>query len=217
MRDLYRRAVLAFPDEDVLVGTRLAHASGFRAFRGLEDVVPRPDHRATGEERAWGRRLAKRFGAEGQLDDRTFVIKGDGDAAGLLDYAPQDLLGENEALAESVRRGGQPGVATASWLSAGPWPRSWRRARCPSEARADLPHRVDCGHARVRAAGSTPSTSLATVPDAGRRGRRRDTSGSRRSPPRHRRVRERPARRTVLCVDEAFVDDGETVLAARRG
>ena len=82
MRDLYRRAVLAFPDEDVLVGTRLTHASGFRAFEGLEDVVPRPDHRATGEERAWGRRLAKRFGAEGQLDDRTFVIKGDGDAAG---------------------------------------------------------------------------------------------------------------------------------------
>ena len=65
MRDLYRRAVLAFPDEDVLVGTRLAQAAGFRAFQGLEDVVPWPDHRATGEERAWGRRLAKRFGAEG--------------------------------------------------------------------------------------------------------------------------------------------------------
>ena len=99
MRDLYRRAVLAFPDEDVLVGTRLAQAAGFRAFVGLEDVVPRPDHRATGEERAWGRRLAKRFGAEGQLDDRTFVIKGDGDAAGLLDYDPEELPGECGALA----------------------------------------------------------------------------------------------------------------------
>jgi len=99
MRDLYRRAVLAFPDEDVLVGTRLAHSSGFRAFEGLEEVVPRPDHRATGEERAWGRRLAKRFGADGQLDDRTFVIKGDGDAAGLLDYDPQEPPCESEALA----------------------------------------------------------------------------------------------------------------------
>jgi hypothetical protein len=99
MRDLYRRAVLAFPDEDVLVGTRLARASGFRAFEGLEEVVPRPDHRATGEERAWGRRLAKRFGADGQLDDRTFVIKGDGDATGLLDYTPQEPPGESEALA----------------------------------------------------------------------------------------------------------------------
>jgi len=99
MRDLYRRAVLAFPDEDVLVGTRLARASGFRAFEGLEDVVPRPDHRATGEERAWGRRLAKRFGADGQLDDRSFVIKGDGDAAGLLDYDPLEPPGDGDALA----------------------------------------------------------------------------------------------------------------------
>ena len=73
--------------------------AGFRAFAGLEDVVPRPEHRATGEERAWGRRLAKRFGADGKLDDRTFVIKGDGDAAGLLDYDPQEPPGECEALA----------------------------------------------------------------------------------------------------------------------
>ncbi len=100
MHDLYRRAVLAFPDEDVLVGTRLAQPSGFRAFAGLEDVVPRLDHRATGEERAWGRRLAKRFGADGQLDDRTFVLRGDGDAAGLLDYDPQKPPREAEALAD---------------------------------------------------------------------------------------------------------------------
>jgi hypothetical protein len=98
MRDLYRRAVLAFPDEDVLVGTRFAHSAGFRAFAGLEEVVPRPDHRATGEERAWGRRLAKRFGVDGQLDDRTFVLRGDGDAAGLLDYDPETPPRESEVL-----------------------------------------------------------------------------------------------------------------------
>jgi hypothetical protein len=98
MRDLYRRAVLAFPDEDVLVGTRFAKCSGFRAFAGLEDIVPRLDHRATGEERAWGRRLAKRFGADGNLDDRTFVLKGDGDAGGLLDYDPQQAPSEFESL-----------------------------------------------------------------------------------------------------------------------
>ena len=88
MRDLYRRAVLAFPDEDVLVGTRFAHPSGYRAFVGLDDVVPRPEHKASGEERAWGRRLAKRFGGEGRLDDRTFVISGDEGPAGLLDFEP---------------------------------------------------------------------------------------------------------------------------------
>jgi len=100
MHDLYRRAVLAFPDEDVLVGTRIARPAGFRAFAGLEDIVPRLDHRATGEERAWGRRLAKRFGAEGQLDDRTFVLLGDGDAAGLFDFDPQKPPREAESLAD---------------------------------------------------------------------------------------------------------------------
>ena len=81
-----RRAVLAFPDEDVLVGTRLLEPSGFAAFEGLEDIVPRPDHRATGEERAWGRRLAKRFGCEGRVDDRTFLVTGTGDTPPALDH-----------------------------------------------------------------------------------------------------------------------------------
>src|SRR5437868_5456296 len=84
--DQLRRAVLAFPDEDVLVGTRLLDPAGFQAFKGLEDVVPRPGHKATGEERAWGRRLAKRFGAEGKIDDRTFIVTGDGSTCGALDH-----------------------------------------------------------------------------------------------------------------------------------
>jgi hypothetical protein len=87
MGDQYRRAVLAFPDEDVLVGTRLREASAFAAFQGLQDVVPRPGHRPTGEERAWGRRLAKRFGAEGRIDDRAFVLSGDGAVTGALDFS----------------------------------------------------------------------------------------------------------------------------------
>jgi hypothetical protein len=86
MADQYRRAVLAFPDEDVLVGTRFIDAGAFQAFKGLEDICPRPDHKLTGEERAWSRRLAKRFGAEGRIDDRTFVLTGDGSPAGCLDH-----------------------------------------------------------------------------------------------------------------------------------
>jgi hypothetical protein len=89
MRDLYRRAVLAFPDEDVLVGTRVTDPSAYRAFSGLSDIIPLPEHKASGEERAWGRRLAKRFGAEGQLDDRTFALVGDGSPTGFLDYSPR--------------------------------------------------------------------------------------------------------------------------------
>src|SRR5258708_1541240 len=68
--DQFRRAVLAFPDEDVLVGTRFIDPSAFQAFKGLEDIVPSPGHKASGEERAWGRRLANRFGAEARVDDR---------------------------------------------------------------------------------------------------------------------------------------------------
>jgi hypothetical protein len=87
MTDQYRRAVLAFPDEDVLVGTRLTNAGGFEAFKSLDDIVPRPDHKATGEERAWGRRLAKRFGIEnGNYDDRDFIATGDNTFPLALDH-----------------------------------------------------------------------------------------------------------------------------------
>ncbi len=84
--DQFRRAVLAFPDEDVLIGTRLIDPGGFQAFKGLQDVCPRPGHKPTGEERAWSRRLAKRFGAEGRIDDRRFVLAGNGTRSGVLDF-----------------------------------------------------------------------------------------------------------------------------------
>ena len=85
MSDQYRRAVLAFPDEDVVVGSRLVDGGGFEAFKNLEDIVPRPGHRASGEERAWGRRLAKRFGID-SYDDRAFIAKGDGSYPAALDH-----------------------------------------------------------------------------------------------------------------------------------
>ena len=85
--DQLRRAVLAFPDEDVLVGTRFATVSGYDAFRTLVDIVPRPDYLATGEERAWGRRLAKRFGIDAsRYDERTFVVRGDESYPEVLDH-----------------------------------------------------------------------------------------------------------------------------------
>jgi hypothetical protein len=87
VNDQLRRAVLAFPDEDVLVGTRFATVAGYEAFRALVDIVPRPDYLATGEERAWGRRLAKRFGIEsGRYDERSFVVKGDDSTPEVLDH-----------------------------------------------------------------------------------------------------------------------------------
>jgi hypothetical protein len=77
--DNFRRALMAFPDEDVLLGTRMSDAGALEGFKLLTDIVPRPGHKASGEERAWGRRLAKRFGVDaGRYDDQTFVATGDG-------------------------------------------------------------------------------------------------------------------------------------------
>jgi hypothetical protein len=88
MHDLFRRALLAFPDEDVLIGTRFADPAGFEAYKTLADIVPRPGHKVSGEERAWGRRLAKRFGVEnGHYDDRTFLAVGDATYPGVLDHS----------------------------------------------------------------------------------------------------------------------------------
>jgi hypothetical protein len=87
IHDQFRRALLAFPDEDVLLGARLTTPDGYRAFLGLEDIVPRPGYKPTGEDRAWGRRLAKRFGSERAIDDKTFIMAiEDGRPVGGLDY-----------------------------------------------------------------------------------------------------------------------------------
>ncbi len=94
LHDQYRRALLAFPDEDVLLGSRLLSPDGLRAYQGLEDVVPRVGYKPTGEDRAWGRRLAKRFGSEKAIDDKTFVMSVDSQPVGGLDFvsakAPSD-------------------------------------------------------------------------------------------------------------------------------
>ena len=86
MTDQLRRAVLAFPDEDVLVGSRMADPSAMDAYKHLSDVVPRPGHRANGEERAWGRRLVKRFDLPGSYDDSRFRYSGIGGTTCVLDF-----------------------------------------------------------------------------------------------------------------------------------
>ncbi len=85
--DNFRRALMAFPDEDVLLGTRLCDASGFEAYKPTVEIVPRPGYKATGEERAWGRRLAKRFSVPSSAyNDKTFRVAGDGNLPHVLDH-----------------------------------------------------------------------------------------------------------------------------------
>ncbi len=66
----YHKARMAFPDEDVVCAMRAVDSGPFRALGALTDLRPWPNARLNGEERAWGRRLAKRFAVE-HFDDRT--------------------------------------------------------------------------------------------------------------------------------------------------
>jgi hypothetical protein len=92
--ELYRRAAISFPDEDVLVAGRFAHPAAYALLGVLTDVCPRPSYSPTGEERAWGRRLARRFGCESRYDDRKFRLKANG--------APEPVLHAN-----TVKLGGK--------------------------------------------------------------------------------------------------------------
>ena len=85
MKEAYHRALMAFPDEDVVVGSRFVNADALIAFKDLDDVTPRPGVRAVGEERAWGRRLAKRFDCDAGYDEQSFAVKSNGQK-GFVDY-----------------------------------------------------------------------------------------------------------------------------------
>lgn len=88
LNDQLRRAVLAFPDEDVLLGTQINNPGALEAYRTLDNIIPRPNHDASGEERAWGRRLAKRFGiGPSRYEDRLFTARGRGHQSIVLDHA----------------------------------------------------------------------------------------------------------------------------------
>ncbi len=98
--ELYRRAAISFPDEDVLVAGRIAHPAAYSLLGGLADVVPRPNYSPTGEERAWGRRLARRFGCEGRYDDRAFRVAPTGNPEAVLDAST--VKGGGKAATEVV-------------------------------------------------------------------------------------------------------------------
>jgi hypothetical protein len=85
MAEAYHRALMAFPDEDVVVGARFVSADALCAFKELDDVTPSPGVRAVGEERAWGRRLAKRFDVESTYDEKTFTVRSGGQE-GFIDH-----------------------------------------------------------------------------------------------------------------------------------
>jgi hypothetical protein len=104
MAEAYHRALMAFPDEDVVVGARFVSPDALDAFKGLDDVTPSPGVRAVGEERAWGRRLAKRFDVESTYDEKTFTVRSGGQD-GFIDHEsakPESTDSSRRALFDDV-------------------------------------------------------------------------------------------------------------------
>ncbi len=104
MNEAYHRALMAFPDEDVVVGARMVKVDALEAFKQLDDLIPRPGHRAVGEERAWGRRLARRFGVDSTYDEQRFVVAANGQS-GFIDYEvvkPSKFVQSSASLFEGV-------------------------------------------------------------------------------------------------------------------
>jgi hypothetical protein len=127
--ELSRRAAISFPDEDVLVATRLAQPSCYVLLQTYADVVPRPGYTPNGEDRAWGRRLAKRFGVDPHFDDRAFKVAVKGrkpPCVPVLDASPVKATGGakiTSLIGELDARRGQAmiafGWAVAEELAAG--------------------------------------------------------------------------------------------------
>ena len=61
---------------------------------------PAANYSPTGEERAWGRRLARRFGCEGRYDDRAFRVAATGNPEAVLDAST--VKGGGKAATEVV-------------------------------------------------------------------------------------------------------------------
>jgi hypothetical protein len=89
MGEAYHRALMAFPDEDVVVGSRFVNADARVAFKDLDGLTPSPGEDAVGEERAWGRRLAKRFSIDKKYDAKSFTAS-TAAQSGYLDFEATD-------------------------------------------------------------------------------------------------------------------------------
>ena len=119
--DQMRRAVLAFPDEDVLVGARVGGPGGLEGFSSFPTVVPRPGYQPSGEDRAWGSRLSKRFAHGGSYDKRRFRIAGAGPQAVIVDHEPlngRDVDEDVCLMFEGIDTSRGDGLIVFSWATA---------------------------------------------------------------------------------------------------
>ncbi|MFN3254620.1 MAG: hypothetical protein ACE37B_02900 [Ilumatobacter sp.] len=120
MNEAYHRALMAFPDEDVVVGARFVNADARDAFKDLDDVTPSPGENAVGEERAWGRRLAKRFGIDKSYDAKSFISSSEAQS-GYLDFEsmkPESLDADVVAMMGEIPVGKGGAMVVYGWTMA---------------------------------------------------------------------------------------------------
>lgn len=118
--ELTRRAAISFPDEDVLVAGRIAHPGAYTLFAKLTDTVPRPSYEPNGEDRAWGRRLARRFSCENRYDEKTFRIKKSGKPEPVLDASTVNAGGAKAAaIVGTVNPVKGEALIAFGWVTAG--------------------------------------------------------------------------------------------------
>jgi hypothetical protein len=120
MGEAFHRALMAFPDEDVVVGTRMVKPDALEAFKHLDEIIPRPKHRAVGEERAWGRRLARRFGVDANYDEQSFVAKANGQS-GFIDHEslkPEKISADVAGVFEPVPAAKGGSIIVHGWTMA---------------------------------------------------------------------------------------------------
>ena len=117
--ELQRRAVMAFPDEDVVFGSRFNDPGALELYKPLSSLIPRPDHRASGEERAWGRRFVKRFGLSSlSYDEKSFTAIGDGSQPCVFDHTslkPEGIRVETNELFKDLNMDRGDTVVAWGW------------------------------------------------------------------------------------------------------
>ena len=157
MADQYRRALLAFPDEDVLLGHPAADAGGLPGLHGLQDVVPFPEPQVLGRGAGLGPAPVEALRLREPARRPHLRPQGrrlGGRRARLLRAQGEDPRGGRRRTSPAST----PTGATAWSPSAGPWPRTWPGASSAAEPRARRAaagSRVSPGAARQR----TPCSS----------------------------------------------------------
>ena len=86
MADNYRRALMAFPDEDVLVGTRINRRRRVRGVQGADRHHPPARPQGLGRGAGLGSAAGQAVRRRAAYDDQTFFVTGDGSYPLVLDH-----------------------------------------------------------------------------------------------------------------------------------